>query len=164
MSARPTSWRLPHPWLRLALGVIFIAYGWLKIKDPYTYLKSVHEYGMLDGMNLLGVQVENLAAAGVPMLEIFGGLCLALGLWRRGAAAWLGLFLAFFTVAVAWKATDPEIAASQPNYLLREFDCGCGTGVVVVWEKLLMNLVLLALLIHLGLRRPAADRASAHVA
>jgi uncharacterized membrane protein YphA (DoxX/SURF4 family) len=155
LSARPTSWRLPLPWLRAALGGIFVYYGWLKISDPYSYLKSVHEYGVLDGMNLVGMPLENIAAAGVPMLEIFGGLCLAFGLWRRGAAAWLGLFLAAFTVAVAWKATDPEIAAGQPSYLLREFDCGCGTGVVVVWEKLLMNLILIALLFPLGLRRPA---------
>jgi len=153
VSARPTGWRLPPTFLRAALGAVFVYYGWMKIRDPYSYLKSVHEYGLLDGVNLAGVQIENLAAAGVPMLEIFGGLCLAFGLWRRGAAAWLGIFMALFTAAVAWKATDPEIAASQANYLLREFDCGCGTGVVVVWEKLTMNLVLIGLLFPLGLRR-----------
>lgn len=161
VSARPTSWRVPHSWLRVLLGAIFVYYGWLKISDPYSYLKSVHEYGVLDGLRPFGLQLENLAAAGVPVLEIFGGLCLATGLWRRGAAAWLGIFLLLFTVAVAWKATDPEIAAGQPNYLLREFDCGCGTGMVVVWEKLLMNLLLLGLLVLLGLRRPPQPPAGA---
>ncbi len=154
MSARPTSWRLPRAALLAALGAVFAWYGWLKISDPYGYLKAVHEYGILGGRALLGVRLENLAAAGVPVLEIVGGICLATGLWRRGAAAWLALFLLAFTLAVAWKATDPEIAAAQSNYFLREFDCGCGTGVVVVWEKLVMNLVLLLALVQLGLRRP----------
>jgi uncharacterized membrane protein YphA (DoxX/SURF4 family) len=156
VSARPSSWRLPRGLLQLALGAIFIGYGWLKIADPYSFLKSIHEYGVLDGAGLAGVRLENLAAAGLPVLEILGGLCVALGPWRRGAATWLFLFLAAFTAAVAWQATDPALAAAQPNYLLREFDCGCGTGIVVVWEKLTMNAVLLVALVQLGLRRPPA--------
>ncbi len=161
MSARPTSWRPPRPLLRVALGAVFVGYGWLKIADPYSFLKAIHEYGVLDGAALFGLRLENLAAAGLPVLEILGGLLLAAGIWRRGAAAWLALFLALFTVAIAWKVTDPEIAAAQANYFLREFDCGCGTGVVVVWEKLTMNLVLLVALILLGLRNHPPPRADA---
>lgn len=156
MSARPTSWRLPRALLLLALGAVFVGYGWLKIADPYSFLKSIHEYGVLDGARIGSLRLENLAAAGLPVLEILGGLCLALGPWRRGAATWLLLFLVLFTIAIAWKATDPVLAAAQPNYFLREFDCGCGTGVIVVWEKLTMNLVLMVALALLGVRRPPA--------
>jgi uncharacterized membrane protein YphA (DoxX/SURF4 family) len=161
MSVRPTAWRLSRPLLRVALGAVFVGYGWLKLADPYSFLKAIHEYGVLGNAALLDLRLENLAAAGLPLLEILGGLLLATGIWRRGAAAWLALFLALFTIAIAWKVTDPALAATQPNYFLREFDCGCGTGVVIVWEKLTMNLVLLVALILLGLRNDPPPRADA---
>lgn len=153
MSARPTALRLPAPLLRFALGAIFVGYGWLKFRDPYAYLKSVHEYGLLDGRAPFGFPLENLAAAGVPALEILAGAALAFGVWRRAAAAWLALFLALFTAAVFWRSLDPAVDPAHGSWWLREFDCGCGTGVVVVWQKLTMNVALLAALLWLGLRR-----------
>ncbi|MDA1259718.1 MAG: DoxX family protein [Planctomycetota bacterium] len=153
MSARPTGWNLPRPLLRVALGAVFVGYGWLKFHDPYAYLKSVHEYGVLDGLKLGSMPVENLAAIGVPALEIIGGLLLALGIWRRGAAAWLALFLAAFTAMVFWRSLDPTVDPEHAQWWLRAFDCGCGTGKVIVWQKLTMNAVLLTALVLLGLRR-----------
>lgn len=158
MSTRPTAWRLPPALLRLVLGAVFVGYGWMKISDPYSYLKSVHEYAVLDGHAVFGMPLENLAAIGIPMLEIVCGLALAFGCWRRGAAAWLASFLLLFTTAVIVRSMDPAVDPSRSHWWLRAFDCGCGTGVVVVWEKAVMNLVLLAALLLLGLRR---DRVSA---
>lgn len=156
--ARPTSLRLPHALLRLALGAVFVGYGWLKLRDPYVYLKAVHSYGALDGVAPFGLRLENLAAAGLPVLEISCGILLAAGIWRRAAAAWLAAFLALFTFAVFWRSLDPDVDPEQANWWLRAFDCGCGTGEVIVWQKLTMNVVLLVALAWLGLRRapPAA--------
>lgn len=153
MSARPTAWRLPGPLLRAALGAVFIGYGWLKFRDPYAYLKSVHEYGVLDGMSLAGLPLENVATIGVPALEILGGALLALGVWRRGAAAWLALFLAAFTAAVIWRSFDPAVDPAQTRWWLRAFDCGCGTGKVIVWQKVTMNVVLLVALLMISFYR-----------
>jgi uncharacterized membrane protein YphA (DoxX/SURF4 family) len=161
VSVRPTAWSLPRPLLRIALGAVFVGYGWLKLRDPYAYLKSVHEYGVLDGMGTLGMPLENLATIGVPALEIVGGVLLALGIWRRGAAAWLAAFLAAFTFAVFWRSLDPAVDPEQARWWLRAFDCGCGTGEVIVWQKLTMNAVLLLGLIVVGLRRdPIPDAAT----
>lgn len=153
MSPRPTAWRLPRPLLRFALGAVFVGYGWLKFRDPYSYLKSVHEYGVLDGLKLGCMPLENLATVGLPALEMFAGLLLAVGLWRRGAAAWLALFLAAFTAAVFWRSLDASVDPGQARWWLRAFDCGCGTGEVIVWQKLTMNTVLFCALVVLGVRR-----------
>ena len=153
MSARPTGWGLPRPLLRVALGAIFVGYGWLKFQDPYSYLKSVPEYGVLDGIKLGCMPLENFATIGIPALEMLGGLLLALGIWRRGAAAWLAAFTVAFTAAVFWKSLDPTVDPEQARWWLRAFDCGCGTGEVIVWQKLSMNAVLLCALLLLGLNR-----------
>lgn len=151
MTPRPTSFRAPQSLLRLAVAGVLLYYAWPKLEDPFGFLKAVHLYGVLDDTAVFGIRLENLAAVGIPWLEVLGALALATGVMRRGAALWLVLFLLLFTGAVAWHA-----AGIQPDvpYLQRSFDCGCGTGVVVLWEKLVTNLALVVAVAWTGLRRP----------
>ena len=135
------------PLLAIAGGVVLGAYAWVKLGAPADFLKAVHGYGVLptDPPWLL-----NLAGAGVPWMEATAALCMISGVLRRGAAAVLSLFLVVFTIAILARAG----AEAGGGMLTYEFDCGCGTGMVVVWEKVLSNLALLAVLL-LSVRRRA---------
>lgn len=135
------------PVLRWAAALVLALYAGAKLGMPVDFLKAVHGYGVLptDPPWLL-----NLAGAGVPWMEAAAALCLLIGLWARGAATVVAAFLAVFTLAVLVRAG----AEAGSGFLTYAFDCGCGTGLVVVWQKVLSNLVLLAVLL-LILRRPS---------
>ena len=138
--------------IRLAIGVILIAYGIGKLADPVSFLKAIHEYGILptDPIWLL-----NLAPSGIPLLEIVAGLCLISGFLRRGAACLMGTFLILFTGAILWR-TFAVMDETGQKFMEVAFDCGCGGGVVVIWEKMMINAILILGTFHAGFREPAA--------
>ena len=103
---------LAHPWLtvavRLALGGIFIAAAIPKIADPPSFAHMIYNYRLLPA-GLVGA-----AALWMPWVELLAGLALVLGVWRRGAAALIGLFLVLFIAAVG-----VNLARGHA------IDCGC---------------------------------------
>lgn len=124
--------------LRVVLAAVFIYLGTKKILDPVAFLKAVRMYQMLPEEPAIFL---NLTAIVLPWLEVLAGIALILGLWVRGAGILMAGMLAVFTPAIFLRAWDMHVAQSIP-FLKLEFDCGCGSGVVVIWKKLLENTAL----------------------
>jgi uncharacterized membrane protein YphA (DoxX/SURF4 family) len=130
---------------RLLLGAVFLYLGVVKALDPADFLKLVRAFHIVESAPML-----NLVAAVLPWLEVFCGALLLLGIKIRAAAlVQLGL-LVVFTAAVAWRAIAIHRMGATPFCAIR-FDCGCGTGEMLVCMKLVENtgLMLLAALLVL---------------
>jgi uncharacterized membrane protein YphA (DoxX/SURF4 family) len=87
----------------------------------------------------------NAIAAGLPWFEVFCGLLLVAGVAVRGTALMALAMLIPFTLIVLRRALAIAAAQGLP-FCAVKFDCGCGTGEVVICHKLAENglLVLLA--------------------
>ena len=77
--------------LRIALGVIFVAHGWPKLRNLKTTAKN------FDGM---GFKPGALFGTITALLEFFGGIALVIGFLT---AAFAGLFVLEFAVILIWK-------------------------------------------------------------
>ena len=139
--------------LALALGIILIVYGVQKLGEPSDFLKSIHAYGILPTQP---PWLLNLSAITLPWLEILCGLAMAAGPLRRGAAALSALVLAVFTAAILVRSFQVMGAEGTP-FLELAFDCGCGSGTGVIWQKILFNgaLIVGTAWVALAARRPA---------
>ncbi len=122
---------------RWVLGGVFISMGLSKAMHPVEFLKLVRQYDVLQHYVLL-----NIVTATLPWFEVFCGLLLLLGVAVRGAAAMLLVMLASFTVAVLLRALAIRETGGLPFCAIK-FDCGCGSGEVLVCRKLGENLVLM---------------------
>lgn len=134
---------LPLLAIRIILGATFIYMGTNKLADPIAFMKAVRQYEMLP--DVPGIYL-NLTAVVLPWMEVFAGTALLLGMHVRGAALAIIIMLAVFTPAVYLRALEIQREAPQSFFDI-QFDCGCGTGVEVIWKKLISNtgLFLLAL-------------------
>jgi len=103
---------LTHPWLtirvQIGLGVIFVVAALPKIADPPSFAHMIYNYRLVPG-----ALVSALALV-MPWVELLVGLALVLGVWRRQAAAFAGLLLLVFIVAIG-----ANLARG------RAVDCGC---------------------------------------
>jgi putative oxidoreductase len=77
--------------LRIALGIIFIAHGWLKLRDLKTTAKNFDAMGFRPG---------KLFSTIAACLEFFGGIALVLGLFTTVFA---GLFVLEFVTILFWR-------------------------------------------------------------
>jgi hypothetical protein len=128
--------------------------GWNKAMHPEAFLKLIRQYDLTNNSFLL-----NSVAAGLPWFEIFCGLLLVLGIGARASALLVLGMLVPFTVIVLRRAL--AIADLQHIALCAvRFDCGCGSGEVLICRKLVENavLMLLAGLIVAGWGRRFAAR------
>jgi len=137
-----TRWR-PRDWgvlvIRLLLGGLFIYMGLNKALHPELFLKLVRQYQLVNDSLAL-----NAVAAALPWFEVFCGLLLLTGIAVRGSALLLLAMLIPFTLIVLRRAL--AIAATQGlPFCAVKFDCGCGTGEVLICHKLLENGVLMLL-------------------
>lgn len=128
---------------RWLLGLFFVYMGLTKALHPEVFLKQVHEYHVVGNPFIL-----NLIAAGLPGLEVFCGLLLVIGIAVRGAALVLVLMLVPFTALVVHRALALAPSMGVPFWLVK-FDCGCGTGEVVLWRKVAENTFFLLLALWL---------------
>ena len=128
---------------RLLLGGLFVWMASAKVGHPTDFLKEIRLYHMLPESP--GILLNSIAIA-LPWIEIFAGVALILGVLVRGSAACIATMLLIFTPAILFRALAIWSGEGIP-FLQIEFDCGCGSGVVVIWQKLLTNsgLFLLAL-------------------
>lgn len=125
---------------RVFLGAIFVWMGCHKIAHPVEFLKLIRLYHMLPEEPAIFL---NSTAVVLPWLEVVCGAAVMLGVFLRGAGALMALMLAVFTPAIFLRAI--HIVAEQGiSFTDVQFDCGCGSGVVVIWQKLLKNTGLLA--------------------
>jgi uncharacterized membrane protein YphA (DoxX/SURF4 family) len=124
---------------RIVLGAAFVYLGAAKALDPVGFLKLVRQFELpFDGRAL------NAIAALLPWFEIFCGALLVAGWKERGAALVLLIALCAFTAAVTVRAWSIHGATAVP-FCSVQFDCGCGSGVVVICRKLLENAALMLL-------------------
>lgn len=130
------------------MGGVLIAYGVQKMMDPVSFLKAIHEYDILPSQP---TWILNLAPSGIPILEIAAGLAFLSGILRRGAAVLMAAFLVIFTGAILMR-TFGIMEETGQSFMQVQFDCGCGAGVVVIWEKMIFNTVLVLGTLHAGFR------------
>ena len=124
--------------IRVFIGGMFIYLGWTKTLDPVTFLKSIREFDILQAPWQM-----NVVAAWLPWFEVWCGLLLMLGVAIRACAFSLGALLVAFTSMVSWRALD-LYSAGGIAFCDIQFDCGCGTGEVIVCHKLVQNVVLIS--------------------
>lgn len=93
---------------RLVLGLVFIGAALPKIADPPAFAKAIWAYELFPAWSL------NPLALILPWLELFCGLALCAGFWKRASALWVGVLLAAFTLALSI-----DLARHHP------VDCGC---------------------------------------
>lgn len=124
---------------RLILGGVLLYLGAAKAGDPVTFLKTVHQFGVLSGPPTL-----NFVAAILPWFEILCGGLLVLGVKARATAFLQVIMLSAFTILVVTRAVALSRGESTPWFALR-FDCGCGSGETFAWLKVGENLALITL-------------------
>lgn len=132
---------------RWGLGALFLYMGLSKALDPVAFLKLVREYEVLSSPYLL-----NFVAAAVPWFELICGLLLIFGVAVRGTALLLAGLLVSFTALIWWRALGLQEAGNLPFCSIR-FDCGCGSGPVLVCRKLAENAGLIVLALFIFSRR-----------
>ena len=129
------------PWLRIALGQIFILAAWDKILHPAAFADIILNYRMLPGT------LVPLAAATLPWVELVLGATLVVGRLVPAAATAGCALLAVFMGALGYNlargvdvscgcfSTDPSAA---PNALLSLARDGglLLLGLVVFWQSL----------------------------
>lgn len=126
---------------RLLLGGLFLYMGLQKGLHPVEFLKQVRAYHVLTTPWML-----NGVAAVLPWFEVICGFLLLLGVAVRGTALLVLLMLIPFTGMILRRALAIQ-EAKHLAFCAIQFDCGCGSGEVLVCRKLLENgcLILLAL-------------------
>jgi uncharacterized membrane protein YphA (DoxX/SURF4 family) len=93
--------------LRIALGVVFIAASLDKIENPQSFADNIANY------RVLPYKLINLVALTMPWLEIVTGFFLVLGIWVRANAILVSGMLVVFSLAII-------------QALLRNLDISCG--------------------------------------
>ena len=122
---------VPARWL---LGLVFIWMGLSKALQPVEFLKLVRQYDVVHGTLLL-----NSIAAALPWFEILCGGLMVAGIAVRGSA----LVLAGLLVPFTWMVLRRALALhSNVPFCAIRFDCGCGTGEVLICHKLFENTLL----------------------
>ncbi len=124
---------------RWILGAVFLYMGCHKALHPVEFLKLVRQYEITETPWIL-----NSLAAALPWFEVFCGLLLLAGVAVRGTALVVILMLTPFSWAVLQRALALQ-ASKGISFCAVKFDCGCGTGEVLICGKLLENAALLLL-------------------
>lgn len=115
---------------------MFLWMGYKKIGDPVGFLKQVRMYQLVpEGTPAL----LNSIAIVMPWMEMATGAALILGIALRGAAFIQLAMLIAFTGAIFLRTMKIMDTEGTPFFQIA-FDCGCGSGVVIIWKKLLSNL------------------------
>lgn len=95
--------------LRLIIGGVYVYVAWNKLVNPEEFAKAIKNYDMLS------LQVINIIAITLPFVELFAGLFLIFGFYKKGSSVILGMTLVVFIIALT------SAYARGLN-----IDCGCG--------------------------------------
>lgn len=126
---------------RLLVGTVFIVASIEKIAIPELFASSIQAYQMLPA------PLINMFAIWLSWVELVAGVLLIAGVAVRASAVVISAMLALFIVGL--------VAA-----ILRglEIDCGCFGGMSqtpVGWQKVLEDIGLLLVSLHLAFHLPA---------
>ena len=112
--------------MRITLGVVFLVASYEKIIEPEKFARDINNY------HIIPFGLENIIALIIPLLELFIGLGLIIGVMVDGATVISGGLMIVFILLIS-------------QAMLRGFniECGCGLkeGEMVGWSKLLENFV-----------------------
>ncbi len=100
--------------LRLVIGGMFIFVAINKLINPEEFAKAIKNYDMLP------LSLINIIAITLPYIELFSGLFLIIGIYKRGSSAIIGISLIFFIIA---------LSSAYARGL--DIDCGCGFSSLV---------------------------------
>ncbi len=125
--------------IRIFTGILFLASGLFKTANLLIFSEAIDNFGILPA------QFNTLATVSIPTIEIICGIFLLFGLFLRSATLILSLLVSIFTLAIG-------IAF----YRGMDFDCGCFGSLEILnsvsIEKIIFNLLLLLLLIHIFIK------------
>jgi len=79
--------------LRIFVGLYFVYASLDKIADPGAFARIVYQW------QILGPIPSNVLAVTLPWVELFAGLLLVAGVWKKDAAATIAILLVVFLVA-----------------------------------------------------------------
>jgi uncharacterized membrane protein YphA (DoxX/SURF4 family) len=137
-------WTSRRPWLgtlsRVVLGVVLLWSGWVKLNDPRAFLRAVLAYELTP--NWLGKAI----AYGLPLLLLFLGLMIVVGVVTRLASAVAAVLLALFLIATVVAAVR-SLKLTCPCF----GDGGVTEGSTAYLLDILLILVLLAAAVFLVL-------------
>jgi hypothetical protein len=94
--------------VQIGLGIVFCVAAIPKILDPPGFAHMVYNYRLVPG------GFVNVLALVMPWVELFAGLALVLGVWKREAAILVGLLLLVFVGAIGFNLARGHAV-----------DCGC---------------------------------------
>jgi uncharacterized membrane protein YphA (DoxX/SURF4 family) len=151
--------RLPRVQLaiRLLLGAAFVYASLDKIADPAAFARIVYQW------QIVGPVPSNVVAVTLPWIELLAGALLIAGVWKRDAAAVVGVLLVVFIVAavvVLAQGTDVDncgctsVSAAGPAPTWPP-DWMRGVG----WFLITRNLVLLAGALFVAFVEPSGAEA-----
>ncbi len=134
---------------RMVLGGVLVWVGLSKGLEPVEFLKVLRAYDLPGPAMLL-----TWVAALLPWFEVYCGGLLLVGVAVDGAALVTLGMLGPFTALVFQRGLALHVELGIPLCSVR-FDCGCGTGEVLLCGKLAENLALMLLaacLLRVGAR------------
>jgi len=122
---------------RLVLGTAFIYASIHKIIYPGKFAQIIYGYG------LFPIELINITAIFLPLLEFFAGLFLVIGIYKESAALIINVMLAVFIVAISINLIRGH-----------EFDCGCFSAEITGYNLssihlLLRDIIFLLMGVHL---------------
>jgi uncharacterized membrane protein YphA (DoxX/SURF4 family) len=132
-----------HSWLslliRLALGIVFIYAGAVKLSDPKAFARIISQY------NLVPTDLLPVVAIGLPILELLAGIGVILAV--RGSLT-LMLSLLIFFVGILWYGILSNL----------DVDCGCFSAEELksqagLWQAFYRDWIMIGAVLFLYLTR-----------
>lgn len=142
-----------RPWLalviRLALGAMFLAAGWLKLPYPESSAQAVRAY------RLLPEALVPVIGYGLPVFEVILGLLLIIGLATRICAIISGLLMLAFIIGISSAAirginidcgcfgSGGPVAEGETRYtldLIRDATAMVGSILLAIWPRSALSL------------------------
>lgn len=132
---------------RITSAGTLIYYAIEKIIDPVSFFKAIREYNLISDELY---PILNLVVSAIPITEALAAFCLITGLWRRAAGIIVSGLIALFSIAILLR-TFNIMAEQNISFAEVEFDCGCGSGEVIIWQKIIMNIALIVIILFSSL-------------
>jgi uncharacterized membrane protein YphA (DoxX/SURF4 family) len=121
---------------RVAVGLLFVVAGVLKLRNPEGFAEA------MQGFKLVPDHLVSFLVFGLPWTEVIAGVLLVLGVWARANAILISLLLVSFMVGI-WSVIARELSTKCACFGDLEFPCKGEVGAC----QIIRNAVLLGLLI-----------------
>ena len=142
--------------VRIGVAIILVKYGVEKLLDPVAFLKAIREYEMFSAESF---RLLNFSVSAIPIAEIVAAICIVSGFLRRGAALATTALLLVFSSAILIRSFELMSQTGQ-SFTELSFDCGCGSGEVIIYQKIMFNIILIIGVLHAGFRDYAPQLSS----